>query len=123
PPPAGGTGLRKGLHQTLRDPLARHFNQAEFGDVEYLGAGLVASQSGPERLDHFGAVGRDLHVDEVDHDDAADVPQPELPGDLLGGLQVVAEDGLFQVGGTDVLAGVDVDDGESFGPLDDQRAA
>jgi hypothetical protein len=41
---------------------------------------------------------------------------------LLGRFAVVAKDGLLQVGRTDVLAGVDVDDGQGLGALDDQRA-
>ena len=55
-----------------------------------------------------------LHVDEVDHDDAADVTQPELVGHLFGGLQVVAEDRLLQIGLAHVLAGVDVDHREGL---------
>ena len=57
----------------------------------------------------LAAVVADLHVDEVDHDDAADVTESELLGDLLGGLHVVVEHRLFEVRLADVLAGVDVD--------------
>ena len=65
----------------------------------------------------------DLHVDEVDDDDPADVAQPQLAGDLLGRLEVVAEDGLLEARRAHVLAGVDVDDRERLGVLDDERAA
>ena len=65
----------------------------------------------------------DLHVDEVDHDDPADVAEPELAGDLLGRLEVVAVDRLLEVRAADVLAGVDVDHGERLGALDDERPA
>ena len=44
-------------------------------------------------------------------------------GDLLGGLQVVLEDGLLEVVGAHVLAGVHVDDRERLRVLDDERAA
>ena len=67
------------------------------------------------------AVVPDLHVDEVDDDDAADVAQPQLLGDLLGRLQVVVEDRLLEVRRADVLAGVDVDHRQRLGVLDDQR--
>ena len=71
--------------------------QAQLGDVEHLGAGLVPGQGGPEdpciTSSRFSL---DLHVHEVDHDDAADVAQAELTRDLLGGLEVVAEDGLLE---------------------------
>ena len=79
------------------DPLAGHLHQAQLGDVEDLGAGLVPGQGLLEAPQHVVAVRADLHVDEVDDDDPADVAQPELAGDLLGRLQVVAVDGLLQV--------------------------
>ena len=69
------------------------------------------------------AVLPDLHVDEVDDDDPADVAQAQLAGDLLGRLEVVAEDRLLEARRAHVLAGVDVDDGERLGVLDDERAA
>ena len=65
----------------------------------------------------------DLHVDEVDDDDAADVAQPELAGDLLGRLEVVPEHRLLEARPAHVLAGVHVDDRERLGVLDDERAA
>ena len=85
-------------------------------------------RSRPEALDqaaqHEVAVGLEHHVDEVDDDDAADVAQPELADDLLGGLEVVLGDGLLEVAaGAGELAGVDVDDGHRLGAVDDQRAA
>ena len=73
--------------------------------------------------DHLVAVLPDLHVDEVDDDDAADVAQPQLLGDLVGRLEVVVEHRLLEVRRADVLAGVHVDDRERLGVLDDQRAA
>src|SRR5699024_9032774 len=64
------------------------------------------------------------HVDEVDHDDAADVAQPQLSHDLLGGLQVVAGDRRLEVAAAaGELAGVDVDHGHRLGTVDDQRSA
>ena len=109
--------------EPLRHPLAGHLDQPQLGDVEDLGPGLVPGQGGPEHPHDLVAVRLDLHVDEVDDDDPADVAQPELAGDLLGRLQVVAEDRLLEVRPADVLAGVHVDDGEGLGALDDERAA
>src|SRR6478736_9436812 len=109
--------------QALADALAGHLHQTELGDVEDLGAGLVPGQRRAERLDDLPAVVLDLHVDEVDDDDPADVAQPQLLGDLLGGLEVVAEDRLLEVRRADVLAGVDVDHRQRLGVLDDQRTA
>ena len=109
--------------QALADALAGHLDEAELGDREHLRAGLVAGQRVAEHLDDLVAVVPDLHVDEVDDDDAADVAQAQLLGDLLGGLEVVVEHRLLEARRADVLAGVDVDDRERLGVLDDQRAA
>ena len=84
---------------------------------------LSRARASRNACDHLVAVVLDLHVDEVDDDDAADVAQPQLAGDLLGRLEVVAEDGLLEARRADVLAGVDVDDRERLGVLDDERAA
>jgi len=40
-------------------------------------------------LEHGALVGFDLHVDEVDHDDAADVAQPQLAGHFLRASRLV----------------------------------
>ena len=120
---AGGAGLAERLDQTLRDPLAGHLDEAQLRHVERLGAGLVAAERVAEHAHHVLAVRPDLHVDEVDDDDPADVAEPELAGDLLGRLEVVAEDRLLEVGAADVLAGVDVDHRERLGALDHERTA
>src|SRR5579862_1767022 len=119
---AGRARRRQRLDQPLRDPLAGHLHQPELGDVEHLAPRLVPGEGLAKGADDVVAVGHDLHVDEVDDDDAADVAEPELAGDLLGRLQVVAVDGLLEVGRPDVLARVDVDHRQRLGPFDDQRA-
>src|SRR5207302_9342890 len=78
PPVARRALLCERLDQPLGDPLAGHLDQAEVGDVRDLGAGLVTGEGLPEDPCHLGPVRPDLHVDEVDDDDAPDVPQPEL---------------------------------------------
>jgi hypothetical protein len=64
-----------------------------------------------------------LHVDEVDDDDAADIAQAELAGDLAGRVEVGAEDRLLRIFLAGVAAGVDVDGDEPFGRLDDDVTA
>ena len=116
--------LAERLDQAGADPLAGHLHQAERGDLGDLVAGAVATQALDQPAQHEVAVGLEHHVDEVDDDDAADVAQPELADDLLGGLEVVLGDRLLEVAaGAGELAGVDVDDGHRLGAVDDQRAA
>ena len=57
-------------------------------------------------------------------DDAAKVAQPNLANDLLDGVDVGLDDGVFQPRGlADILAGVDVDGDQSFRLVDDDIAA
>ena len=51
-----------------------------------------------QHLHHRVAVARARHVDEVDHDDPADVAQAQLVDDLLGGLEVGLGDRVLQAG-------------------------
>ena len=112
------------LKQPAADPLAGHLHQAERGDLGDLVARAVAGQALGEPPQHEIAVGLQHHVDEVDHDDAADVAQPQLAHDLLGRFEVVAGDRLLEVAaGAGELAGVDVDDRHRLGAVDHQRAA
>ena len=84
----------------------------------------VSAQALDEAAQHEVSVGLEHHVDEVDDDDAADVAQTQLTDDLLGGLEIVLRDGLFEVAaGADELARVDVDDRHRLGAVDDERTA
>src|SRR5699024_10622565 len=72
---AFGAFPRQRFEKALADAFAGHLDQAQFGYVEHLRAGLVAGQSLAECRDDLVTVGLLLHVDEVDDDDAADVTQ------------------------------------------------
>src|SRR5215203_3503668 len=60
---AVGADLGELGQQSFTDPLAGHLDQAELGDVEHLGPGLVAADRITERRHHRRPVGLDLHVD------------------------------------------------------------
>ena len=125
-PPASAVRARRreGLDQARAELLAGQLHQAQRRHFRHLVTGAVASQRLGQPPQHQVAVGLQHHVDEVDDDDAADVAQPQLPHDLLGGLEVVASDGLLEVAaGTGELAGVDVDHRHGLGAVDHQRAA
>src|SRR5438132_7778755 len=96
---------RERLDESLRHPLACHLDQTELRDRENLGAGLVAGERLPERFFDRLAILSDLHVDEVDDDDAADVAQAQLARDDLCGFEIVAVDRLLEIRYSDVLPG------------------
>jgi len=115
-------GFAQGAGEVAAGPFPGHLDQAQFSQGQDVGLALVLSHG----LVHGGhdlfLVGFFSHVDEVDDDDAADIPQPYLVGDLLDGLQVGIEDGLVKVVLAHVTAGVDVNGHQGFGLLDDDIA-
>ena len=87
------------------------------------GLGLVALDVLLEVVVDLLLVALVAHVDEVEHDQAADVAQAQLAGDFLHRLEVGLEDGLVLVLAALVAAGVDVDGDERLGLVDDEVAA
>ena len=114
------------LADALGHVLARHLDQAELGDLGRERLRPVLVERLAQRLEHGLAVLGARHVDEVDDDDPADVAQPQLADDLVGRLQVGARDRVLQAGllaAPDERAGVDVDDRQRLGVVDQQVAA
>jgi hypothetical protein len=58
------------------------------------------------------------HIDEVDHDEAAQVSNSELPRNLVGRLKVRVERRRLNVLALGRARGVDVDRGERLGVVD-----
>ena len=117
---ARATPLRS---EVLTDALAREFEQPERGERLNRRARPVAAQAVLEHLDDL--VPRRLrgHVDEIDHDDAADVAQANLAGDLGGRFGVGLDDRILEVLSAGELTRVDVDDGERLGRFDHDGSA
>ncbi|MNS76885.1 hypothetical protein D3C72_1104430 [compost metagenome] len=61
------------------------------------------------------------HVDEVDNDQAAQVTQTKLTGNFICGFEVGVESGLFDIAAAGCACGVDVDGGQRFGGVDNDR--
>jgi hypothetical protein len=66
---------------------------------------------------------RKLHVNEVNDDDAADIPQPQLPGNFIGCFQVGFQGILFLVVAYAFIAAVYVNYMEGFGVFNNQVGA
>src|SRR6185437_4086699 len=122
---AGGTGAAHDLAHPLGDVLARHLDKPELGDLGGEGLRAVLVERLAQHLHHRIAIARAGHVDEVDHDDPADVAQAQLVDDLLGGLEVGLRDRVLQaraLAAADERARVDVYHGQRLGVIDDQVA-
>ena len=118
-----GAGTRQDLLEVAAGALAGDLDQAELGDLEDARAGAVPGQLLLEPLEHLAAVLGILHVDEVHDEDAAEVAQADLPGDLGDRLEVRREDRLLERVAADEPSRVDVDRDERLGLVDDDRAA
>src|SRR2546425_332593 len=100
--------LAEGPLERLLHPLAGERYQAELVNGEDAGGSAVEAQGFLQRLDHFLPVAALVHIDEVDHDDPAQVAQADLAHNLLHRVDIGIDDGVFQaVGLAHVLAGVD----------------
>ena len=111
-----------GFAQGGTQALARHLHQAEARDAPELDPGAVLLHGIPQPVLHLALVARRGHVDEVDDEEAAQVAQPELAGDLVGGLQVGVEGRLLDVRALGGPGRVDVDGGQGLGVVDNDRA-
>ena len=105
--------------QTLR----AHLHQAKFADGAKLHTRTVLSQRIAQTVFHFAAVFGLVHVNEVNDDQAAQVAQTHLTSHFVGGLQVGAGGGFFDVTALDGARRVDVHRHQGLGVVDDDRAA
>src|SRR6267378_3733865 len=124
---AGAVRARLAEHALKRlcGAFARDADEAEFVEGQRFGWGFVLLEGLLQRHENLFAVAALFHVDEVDHDDAAEVAQANLSDDFLHSFEVGLDDGVLEAGGTfaDEFSGVDVDGHERFGVIDNDVAA
>ena len=113
------------LADAVGDVLAGHLDQPERRDLDDVGLRPVLVEGLAQRLQDLVAVLGPRHVDEVDDDDPADVAEPELADDLVGGLDVDLRDRVLEpaLALAGEAAGVDVHHRQCLGVVDDQVAA
>ena len=63
------------------------------------------------------------HIDEVDNNQAAKIPQPQLAGDLFGSLHISLVSGVLNPSLTAGFSGIYIYRNQSFGRLDYDGAA
>ena len=111
---AGRAGAGDDFAHALGHVLARHLDQSELRNLSREGLSAVLVERLAQRLHHFVAILRFRHVDEVDHDDPANIAESELADDLISSFEVGLRDRVLKpclTATTDVGAGVDVEDG------------
>ena len=58
------------------------------GQVDDLGLHFIRGEFPLQDLEDFCLFLFPIHIDEIGHDDAPDIPQPQLPGDFPGSFPV-----------------------------------
>ena len=120
---AARTGMVAGLAERRPEPLPRHFQQSEARDLADLYAGSILSHGFAKPVFDRALVLLRSHVDEVDHDQPAQVADAKLAGDFVGRLQVGVQRGRLDVSALRRPGRVDVDGHQRFGVVDDDTAA
>src|SRR5712691_862143 len=126
---AGAGAVRAGLAEDalegLLGALAGDADETEFVEGKRFRGRFVLLEGHLQSGQNLFAVAALFHVNEVHDDDAAEVAETDLADDLLHGLEVGLDDGVFEARGTlaDEFAGVDINGHESFGVVDDDVAA
>ena len=120
---ATGAGDVAGFSECWAQPLAGQFEQSEAADLGGLNPGAVMAQRITQAVFHLALVFGRIHVDEIDHDQAAQVAQAQLTGDLVRRLEIGPEGGFLDVRAFGRASGVDVDRHQRFSVIDHDRAA
>ena len=103
--------------------LARKFHQTKAADLSDLHAGAVGADGFLQALLDLRLVLALAHVDEVDHDEAAQVAQAHLARHFVGRFKVRAQGRFLDVGAARGASRVHVHGNERFGVVDHDRAA
>ena len=120
---AARAGDMRAFVECRAQPLARQLHQTEARNLSGLHPCAVVMQRVLAALLDLALVFRAFHVDEVDHDQAAQIAQPHLAGHFVGGFEVGAKRGFLDVGALGRSGRVDVDCDQRFGVVDHDRAA
>ncbi len=111
-------GFTKQAPDTLLGPLARHFDQPQFRHPENVGLAFVLPGGLLERIEDLFPVAFLFHIDEVNDDDPANIPESQLIGDLFYRFEVGLEDRFLQIALSHVPPGVDIHRGQRFSRFD-----
>ena len=116
-------GLVAGLAERWPQALPRHLQQPEARNLADLHAGAILPNGFTQAVFDRTLVLLRSHVDEVDHDEAAQVADAQLAGNFVGRFQVRIQRGRLDVSALGRPRRVDVDGHQCLGVVDDDTAA
>lgn len=123
PPLATRAGFAHQLAQAFARAFARHLDDAQRRNRADGVFAAVSRECGEQRVHHALLVFGVVHVDEIEHDDAAEVAQAQLAGDGARRFEVGFVDGVVLREFADECAGIDVYRRHRLGLVDDEVAA
>ena len=110
------------LTQRWAQTLTRHFQQTKARDATDLYTSTILTHRITHAVFYFTLVTHWRHVDEVDNNQAAQVTQTQLACDFIRCFQVGVQRGFFDIATARCTGGVDIDSGQGFGRIDNDRA-
>ena len=110
-----------GFAQRRAQTLAGHLQQAEARDMADLDTRAVLADGFTQAVFNRTLVADRGHIDEVDNDQAAKVAQTQLACDFVSRFEVSVERRFFDIAAAGRASGVDVDSGQRFGAIDNDR--
>ncbi len=105
------THVMAGFAQRRAQALTRHFEQAEAGNMANLNTRPVLTHRFTQAVFYRALVTYRRHIDKVDNDQAAQVAQTQLAGNLIGRFQVGIKRRFFDIAAASRAGGVDIDGG------------
>ena len=113
---------KAGFKKTWAEPLARQFHQTEGADPSQLYTRPVLAHGLFEAALHLDLIARVLHVDEIDDDEAGQIAQAQLAGDLVRRFDVGFERRRLDISFTCRAPRVDVNGDQGLGGVNDDVA-
>jgi hypothetical protein len=112
-----------GFIQRWAKPLPRHFQKPEAGNPPDLHPGAIHFQRLAQPGFHLALIAGDVHVDEINHHQPAQIAQPQLPGHFIGGFQIGGQRGFFDIAALGRAGRIDVNRNHRLGVINDNAAA
>jgi hypothetical protein len=81
-----GAGMTADFLNRGAQTLARHFQKAKLADAPDLDAGPIFAQQILQSSLHSGIFAIVFHINKVNHNQARQIPQAKLTGNLFGSL-------------------------------------
>ncbi len=112
-----------GFAQRRAEALTRHLKQAETGDMANLDTSTILTHGLTQAVFYRALMANRRHIDKVDNNQAAQITQAQLAGNFICRFQVGIEGRFFDITAAGRACGVNIDGGQRFSGIDNDRAA